>query len=86
MEHRDIIKMLNYPDTALVQHAISRANLTDPEWEVIHARVYNRDSAERAAERLELSTRTVNRRYRDGMDKLDMCWNGIPWINRIIKQ
>lgn len=86
MEHRDIIKMLNYPDTFLVEHAISRANLTVPEREVIQARVYDRYSAEKAAERLELSTRTVNRRYQDGMGKLDVCWSGISWINQILKQ
>lgn len=86
MEQREILAMLHYPDTALVQHAVSRANLTAPEWEIIQLREQGDETIESAAELLELSPMTVKRRYRDGMTKLDACWSGLPWINKIVKQ
>lgn len=86
MEQRDIIAMLNYPDAALVDHAVRRANLTAPEWEIIFLREYGAETIESAAERLELSERTVKRRYKTGINKLNICWSGLPWINSIIKQ
>lgn len=86
MEQRDIIAMLNYPDAALVQHAVQRANLTAPEWEIIYLREHDNETIESAAEKLELSDSTVKRRYHDGMSKLDSCWSGLPWVNSIIKQ
>lgn len=86
MEQRDIISMLNYPDSALVDHAVRRANLTAPEWECICLREYEAETIESAAEILDLSTRTVKRRYANGMNKLDCCWSGLPWINSIVKQ
>ena len=86
MEQREILAMLHYPDAALVQHAVSRANLTAPEWEIIQLREQEDETIESAAERLYISPRTVQRRYRDGMHKLDACWSGLPWVNSIVKQ
>lgn len=49
-------------------------------------RVYNGETVESAAERLMLSPGTVKSRYRAGMKKLDHCWSGRLWIEKIIKQ
>lgn len=86
MEHREIIAVLNYPDRDLVRYAVDRANLTDPEWDIICLREYQGDTIESAAERLLVSPRTIKRRYGEGMKKLDSCWSGLPWVNSIIKQ
>lgn len=86
MEQRDILSMLNYPDRPLVDYAVSMANLTAPEREAINLRVYDGETVESAAERLMLSPGTVKSRYRAGMQKLDHCWSGRPWIASIIKQ
>ncbi len=86
METGEIISMLNYPDRALVAHAVERANLSAPEWEIIYLREHDNETVESAAERLALSTGTVKNRYRDGMRKLDTCWSGLPWVKSILKQ
>lgn len=86
MEQRNIISMLNYPDKPLVDYAVSMANLTAQEREAIILRVYEGETVESAAERLMLSPGTIKSRYRAGMQKLDHCWSGRPWINSIIGQ
>lgn len=86
MEQRQIIDMLNYPDAALVRHAVERANLTNPEWEAIYLREMRQETIERAAEKLDVSPGTIKNRYRAGIGKLDSCWSGLPWINSILKQ
>ena len=42
MEPREIVRFLNYPDRALVEHAVHRANLTEREAEVLDLR-YRRE-------------------------------------------
>ena len=42
MEPREIVRFLNYPDRALVEHAVNRANLTEREAEVLDLR-YRRE-------------------------------------------
>ena len=86
MEPREIRAMLHYPDTPLVDFAVSRANLTVPEWECIKLREREAETIESAAERLLVSPRTAARRYNDGMHKLNACWSGLPWVKNIIKQ
>lgn len=86
MEQRQLVAFLNYPDAALVQHAVERANLTSPEWEAIYLREIRQETIERAAEQLDVSPGTIKNRYRAGIGKLDSCWSGLPWINSILKQ
>lgn len=86
MEPREILSMLNYPDAALVDHAVQRANLSAPEWEAVYLRSHDGETIESAAERLALSPGTVKNRYREGMHKLDACWSGLPWVQSILKQ
>lgn len=86
MEPRQIRAMLNYPDAALVIHAVDRANLTADERRVLRMREHDSYTVERAAETLECSDMTVKNRYRSAMDKLDRCWSALPWVDTIIKQ
>lgn len=86
MEQKEIINFLNYPDTALVEHAVGRANLKSVEWEAIHLRELESETIESAAERLDVSPATVKNRYRSGMTKLNTCWSGLPWVSSIVKQ
>ena len=72
MEPREIVRFLNYPDRALVEHAVHRANLTEREAEVLDLR-YRR-------ELLDVSPATVKNRSGECMRKLDQCWSGLPWI------
>ena len=85
MEQREIIDFLNYPDKGLVDFAMSCANLTAPEMQVIHHRVFLGETIEAAAESLLTSPMTIKRRTNSAYEKLDMCWSGKPWINSIIK-
>lgn len=78
MTEKGIVEILNYPDAAIVEFAVGRANLTGEEREVISLRVHDNLTIEAAAERLEVSDTTIKRRYRSGMAKLDLCWSGIP--------
>ena len=86
MEQREIIDFLNYPDKGLVDYAVSCANLTAPELQAIHHRIFLGQTIETAAEDLDTSPMTIKRRSNSGFDKLDMCWSGKPWINSLIKQ
>lgn len=86
LENRQIVEFLNYPDRALVAHAIDRANLTVPEWECIKLREYDGETVESAAERLFLSPGTVKNRYNTGMKKLNTCFSGLSWVDTLIKQ
>lgn len=86
MEQNDIRTMLNYPDSALVAHAVQRANLTREEWEVVNLRDHEHETIERTAEMLYMSVDTVKRRQRSGEQKLDTCWSSLQWIHSIIKQ
>lgn len=78
-----IIEILNYPDAALVEHAIKRANLTSKELQILQLREFQNETIESAAETLLVSDSTVKRRYRDAISKLDVCWSGIPWIKEL---
>lgn len=86
MEQQEIIRFLRYPDRGLVDYAVSCANLTGPEAEAIHRRYRMDESIERAAESLLVSPRTISYRSTAGMEKLDACWSGLPWVNTLIKQ
>lgn len=80
MKTSEIIDMLNYPDTALVNHAIERANLTTMERKVISMREHENYTIEALAEKLDCSDSTIKRYYSTGMKKLEVCWSGIQWI------
>jgi len=84
MEQRQIISILNYPDRALVEFAVNRANLTRSEWDTIKAREYDGETVETLAERLEISDTTVKRRYAAGMQKLDVAFSSMPWAAALI--
>ncbi len=73
--------MLNYPDTALVNHAIERANLTATEKKVIFMREHENYTIESLAEELECSDSTIKRYYASGMKKLDICWSSLAWLH-----
>lgn len=83
MERATIKAMLNYPDALLVDMAIRRANLTEPEWRAIWSREFGGMTVEKAAEYYDISPGTIKNEYRSGMKKLDTCWSGIPWISKI---
>jgi len=85
MERAIIKAMLNYPDAPLVDMAVKRANLTAHEWRAIQIREFEGMTVEKAAEYLDISPGTVKNEYRSGMQKLDTCWSGIPWISTIVK-
>ena len=55
MEPREIVRFLNYPDRALVDHAVHRANLTEREAEVLDLRYRRELTVETAAELLDVS-------------------------------
>lgn len=80
MEPREIVRFLNYPDRALVDHAVHRANLTEREAEVLDLRYRRELTVETAAELLDVSPATVKNRSGECMRKLDQCWSGLPWI------
>ncbi len=77
--------MLNYSDAALVQFAIEQANLNADEMLVIHLREHQCQSIERAAETMDVSDMTVKRKWRSAMNKLDDCWSGKSWVQKLIK-
>lgn len=86
MEQDEILRFLQYPDRGLVDYAISCANLTAPEAQAIHHRVFLGETIEAAAESLLVSPGTIKNRSNAGYKKLDQCWSGKPWINSLIKQ
>lgn len=83
MENRQIIAMLNYPDSGLVDYAVKRANLTVPEWNAIQDYVFRGETAERTAERLEVSVGTISNRRKNAFNKLDQCWSGLQWVGAL---
>ena len=83
LENSQIIGFLQYPDMPLVNHAIDRANLNRKEREAVFSYVYEGETAEYTAERLDVSVGTINNWRRDGFRKLDRCWSGVPWINEL---
>lgn len=86
MEREQIRRFLTYYDTALVKHAVDRANLKPCEWEAISLREYEDETIESLAERLYISPGTVKNRYKAGMDKLDGCWSGLGWVQAILHE
>ncbi len=86
MERTEIRFFLGYPDTALVDHAVRRANLSKREWQAIELRERQCLTVEQAAERQGCSVGTLKNDYNQGMGKLGECWGGLPWINSILKQ
>ena len=83
MDKRQIISFINYPDRGLVEFAVNRANLTAPEWECVKAREFDGETVEHLADRLQLSDTTIKRRYSSAMQKLDVCFSAIPWVDKI---
>ena len=86
MEQNEIISFLNYPDKGLVDYAVSCANLTAPELQAIHHRVFMGQTIEVAAETLLTSPQTIKRRSNSAYNKLDRCWSGKSWISTLVKQ
>lgn len=86
MEQREINSFLNYPDKGLVDYAVSCANLTAPELQTLHHRVFMGQTIEVAAEALITSPQTIKRRSTSAYNKLDRCWSGKTWISSILKQ
>ena len=86
MEREQIRRFLNYYDSALVDHAVRRANLSAQEWEAVHLREFSGETVESAAERLDISPGTIKNRYRAGMEKLDGCWTGLGWVQTILRE
>lgn len=86
MERADIRAFLGYPDSGLVNHAISRANLTASEQKAVRLRELDGLTIFDAAYAMPCSETTLKKYYGSGMDKLDKCWSGLPWVNTIIKQ
>ena len=86
MNRTDIRRFLNYPDIGLVAHALKRANLNRRELQTIGLREWSCLTIEQAAEKLDRSVGTVKNDYSAGMDKLDQCWDGLTWIDTILKQ
>lgn len=80
MENQQIIGFLQYPDRPLVNLAVDRANLTRKEREAIVSYIYEGETAEYTAERLDVSVGTINNWRRDAFRKLNNCWSGVPWI------
>lgn len=83
MQTSRIVGILNYPDAALVDHLIKRANLNAQELQILQLREIQNYTIESAAELLLISDSTVKRRYADAIRKLDMCWSGIPWLTKL---
>ena len=86
MDTREIISFLNYPDRGLVDYALSCANLTRHEQEILERRYRQSETVEQAAEYLLISPRTAATWSASAMDKLDNCWSGKSWVNTLIKQ
>lgn len=85
MEREEIKSFLNYPDAPLVDLAVKRANLNAREWRAVSIREYDRMTVEAAAEYLNVSPGTVKNEYRSGMQKLNDCWSGVPWIQTLAR-
>lgn len=83
MESSRIIAILNYPDAAMVEHILSRANLTAQERQILMLREFEGHTIESAAEALMISDTTVKRRYSAAMTKLNACWSNIPWLQTL---
>lgn len=85
MQTQDIRAMLHYPDSGLVQYALGKVNLSSDEWTIIKMREYENNTIERVAEKLDVSTRTVDYRYKSAIDKLNRCWSATQWVQSVIK-
>lgn len=83
MNEETVIKMLRYPSAALVDFALSLANLSWQEETAISLCGRKRMTQERAAENAGYSVDAMQRWYRAGIKKLAAAWSGQEWIEKI---
>lgn len=83
MNEETVIKMLRYPSAALVDFALSLANLSWQEETAISLCGRKRMTQERAAESAGYSVDAMQRWYRAGIKKLAAAWSGQDWIEKI---
>lgn len=86
MERAEIRSFLAYPDSGLVGYALGRANLTSAEKKAITLRELDGLTIFNAAYEMPCSETTLKKYYGSGMNKLNRCWSGLPWIDTILKQ
>lgn len=84
MSENDILLFLRCPSSALVDLALSFANLTWKEEIAIDLCGKKAKTQEQAAEDIDYSVDAVHRWYRSGMKKLCAAWSGIWWIQSIV--
>lgn len=82
---KDARAILHHDDAELVQFLLSRVNMTEKEWTVLKLREYDGLTIEDVAEKLDVSTRTIDNRTDVVMEKLCRCWGSTPWVRAVAR-
>ena len=85
MKEENVIAFLRYPVAALVDLALSFANLTWQEETAIALCGRKHMTQERAAEHAGYSVDAMQKWYRSAIKKLCIAWSGSEWIEKLIK-
>lgn len=80
-----ILRFLQYPDAALVDHALARVNLNRDELEITRLHGISGDTYEELAGRLFASEETLKRRYATAKFKITSVWRGVPWVQDLVE-
>ena len=83
MTRESVIAFLKTPSVQIIDLAISMANLTLNEENVIRLHCQKGMTQEKIAEKEDVSTNAVQRWYYSGLEKLIQAWNGIWWIEKL---
>lgn len=75
-----VILFLRYPSSALVEFAITMANLTEQEEKAIYLCGRRKMTQELVSRQTGFSVDSIQRWYRAGIKKLSEAWAGSPWI------
>ena len=85
MTEEQIINFLRCPAAAIVDLALAMANLNWKEELAITRCGRQAYTQEKAAEIEGYSVDAVQRWYRSGMKKLITAWDGVWWIEKLVK-
>lgn len=80
VERTQIRQILNIPDSLFVSQQIDRANLRPREKEAVRLREIEGLSITEAAEQSLVCETIHKEQYKKGMEKLNACWSGLPYI------
>lgn len=80
MNKSQVKQVLNIPDRLFVTQQIDRANLRPLERTAVELREFQGLSVTEAAEQMNMCETVHKEKYKAGMEKLDMCWSGLPYI------